>query len=412
MVRKLFQRFGFDHLLEIEAQRQEVATTGFRYWAELDVLRGMAAVSMIVNHLGNKILYPEQLNHGLTSNLVFVGSFAPVLFFFITGVGYGLQAKKTLKTNHWAIVINKVAILIVADLFMHWSNSRWLGLDFFGFIAISCIVLEVIKSLQQPIIYALVGLLMISGLRYGIGPHLTINDSSVYGGAFLGWVIGTFSPEGISYPLSPWIAYPLLGYIVGRAAAQYSDRIKKWWLQISLCLFLLAIFPLASGMILAHKVSPFFRWGTVSLSYYIVSFTAILVALSTAILICRVHLFKISKNTLALPGVASFAIVPIHYFLIYLTDTITLGKLNSLSFYGIAMITLVVSFLIAKIVNQFGHYSQVICHQRLAYYGLVGIAIFSGIVVLAINQENLGLTMLARTLGQTTLCLLFAIRRS
>jgi uncharacterized membrane protein len=416
MMRKLFQSLRFDRLIGIRPQTQEIAIVRSnqvsRYWPELDVLRGIAAVSMILNHLGYRILNPEQLSYGLTSHLVFMGSFAPVLFFFITGVGYGVQSKKPPKTNHLAIVLNKFAILILADSFMHWSTGRLLGLDFFGFIGIACIVLEMIKHSRRPIIYALIGLVTISGLRYGIGPHFSANESLGYGRGLLGWVLGTFSPEGISYPLSPWMVYPLLGYIVGCAATQYSELIKKWWLSVSIYLFLLAIPPLTCGMILANKGAPFFRWGTVSLSYYIVSFTAILMTLSSAILICKVRSFKVAANNLSLPGIASFAIVPIHYFLIYLLDKISPDKFNSPSFYAVAIISLTISFLIAKRANQFSKYPQIISHHLLVFWSLVGIVILSGTVVFIINKENLGLTMLARTLGQTTLCLLFAIRRN
>ena len=416
MMRKLFQSFQSDRLVKIGLQNQEIAIERSPkfgiYWPELDILRGIAAVSMIVNHLGYRTLSPEQLSYGLTSHLVFMGSFAPVLFFFITGVGYGIQSRNPPKRNHWAIVLNKVGILILADLFMHWSAGRLLGLDFFGFIGIACIVLEIIRHSRQPIIYALVGLVIISGLRYGIGSYLTLTESLGYGRGILGWLLGTFSPEGISYPLSPWMAYPLFGYIVGYATVQYSTLIKKWWLRVTFSLSLFAILPMICGMILASKGAPFFRWGTVSLSYYIVSFSAILVALSIAMLISKVRPLKMIEKILSLPGIASFAIVPIHYFLIYLLDIAKLNKLDSLSFYAIGLTTLLISFLIAKRVNNFSKHLPITRHQRLVYWSLVGIVVLSCTLVFSINKGNLGLTMLARTLGQTTLCLLFSIRRS
>lgn len=60
-------------------------------WQEIDVLRDLAAILMVVNHVGYKTLDPHQLNGSLAGNLVFIGSFAPVIFFFVTGVGYGIQ---------------------------------------------------------------------------------------------------------------------------------------------------------------------------------------------------------------------------------------------------------------------------------------------------------------------------------
>jgi uncharacterized membrane protein/predicted membrane protein len=382
------------------------------YWPELDILRGIAAVLMIINHLGYKTLNAEQLSDSLMNYVVFTGSFAPVLFFFITGFGYGLQAHKRQKSNHWAILLNKVVILILADSFLFWSNGHWLGLDFFGFIAMSCVVLELIRSSRRSILYVITGLILISALRYGIGPHLILNESLGYVGNFLTWFLGTSSHEGISYPFSPWMLYPILGYILGWISGQEPSFIKQRWLRMSCHLSLLAILPLSSGIILAHMGSPFFRWGTVSFSYCVISFAAILIALACSILINQLKMLRYFKKHLSLPGVSSFAIVPIHYFIIYLLELINLNNLNVLSFFIVLTIALILSFLIAQFINQLGEYNQRIHRQRLLYWGLVTIVIFSSAVVLIFNQQNKGIAMLARTLGQISLCLLFAIRRN
>ena len=83
MMRKLFQIFQVDRLEQSGAQIHGIAIAGSPqprlHWPELDIVRGIAAVAMIVNHLGYKTLHPEQLSSGLTSHLVFIGSFAPVL---------------------------------------------------------------------------------------------------------------------------------------------------------------------------------------------------------------------------------------------------------------------------------------------------------------------------------------------
>src|SRR5574338_814206 len=101
------------------------------YWPELDVLRGLAALLMIVNHAGYKILAPNLIEDGtFAGNLLFICSFAPVLFFFVTGVGYGIQSIQKKKVGHWHVILNKMFILVLADLLMHWSEGRWLGLDF------------------------------------------------------------------------------------------------------------------------------------------------------------------------------------------------------------------------------------------------------------------------------------------
>jgi uncharacterized membrane protein len=61
-------------------------------WQELDILRGLAALFMIINHGGYEFLIPDLATHGISGFIIFISSSAPVLFFFITGVGYGLQS--------------------------------------------------------------------------------------------------------------------------------------------------------------------------------------------------------------------------------------------------------------------------------------------------------------------------------
>jgi len=91
-------------------------------WIELDVLRGLAALLMVVNHVGYKALYPSQIDGSLSGNLVFIGSFAPVIFFFVSGVGSGIQPRRK-KASHWYVTLNKVVILFFADLLMRWSGE-------------------------------------------------------------------------------------------------------------------------------------------------------------------------------------------------------------------------------------------------------------------------------------------------
>ena len=86
------------------------------HWIELDVLGGLAAVLMIVNHVGYQTLDQNHIDGSWSANIVFIGSFAPVLFFFITGVGYGLQSSQKKKVGHWYVTLNKVVILVFAVL--------------------------------------------------------------------------------------------------------------------------------------------------------------------------------------------------------------------------------------------------------------------------------------------------------
>lgn len=59
-----------------------------------DLIRSTAVLAMIANHLAVR-LAAEDLEQGAWRILFQLGSFAPALFFFTTGFGYGLQAERS-----------------------------------------------------------------------------------------------------------------------------------------------------------------------------------------------------------------------------------------------------------------------------------------------------------------------------
>jgi len=139
------------------ANRGEFRDTGDRgkvqsHWRELDVLRGMAAVMMVVNHVGIKFLSPQYAEGGFTGIVLFIGSFAPVMFFFVTGVGAGIQSVQKKKSSRWLMILNKVGILAMADLLMAWGGGDGWRLDFLGFIGLSILILEFVRNSKSPVL--------------------------------------------------------------------------------------------------------------------------------------------------------------------------------------------------------------------------------------------------------------------
>ena len=130
-------------------------------WQELDILRGLAALLMIVNHGGYEVLISDLATHGISGFIIFIGSSAPVLFFFIIGVGYGLQSGQKIKPNYWSDVIYKVIILILADQFFFWKRGQLIGLDFLGFIAFSTLVMAGIRVSKKTLLYAIIGFIAV-----------------------------------------------------------------------------------------------------------------------------------------------------------------------------------------------------------------------------------------------------------
>src|SRR5580698_1983080 len=88
--------------------------------AQLDVLRGLAIVLMIVNHVGVSLVDSNQEQLRAVSALIFLGSFAPVLFFFTTGFGIGISRRGAAWVGFGSTLL-KAGLLVLADQFMFWK---------------------------------------------------------------------------------------------------------------------------------------------------------------------------------------------------------------------------------------------------------------------------------------------------
>lgn len=114
------------------------------------------------------------------------------------------------------------------------------------------------------------------------------------------------------------MAYPIAGYIIGVAAMRYRGVIKTIIVRVVSGLLMLAGLPAIAGLFLAQRGISFFRWGTVGVGFYVVSFAVILIGLAASLLMCANPKLKICQNALSLRGIASLAVVLLHYFLSYL----------------------------------------------------------------------------------------------
>lgn len=379
------------------------------HFPDLDVLRGLAAILMITNHLGVKILAQDTAESGITGLLLLIGSFAPVLFFFVTGVGYGLQSSKSsIKPYRWVSILSKVGILLVADLLMQWSQGRLLGLDFLGFIGLSILLLEVLRNSRRALLYCLVGSLFFSLCRYGIGPLV---KSLGYANQlfFLDWIFGTQGLPGVSYPLTPWIVYPLVGYIVGVAVTRYGSLIEAQRIALSLKILAVGLLPALASLFLVSRGAPFFRWGTVSLAFYIASFMVIAVGMAAVLCICSVSNWRFIQQGLALRGIPSLAIVPIHYFLIEVLINFGFINVNPWMF-GVTLIGVTgITFLLARYVETLSRQMAQIEQQRLLWVGLIMMVGILACLTLISSQPAPFLSMAARTIGQLLLCGLLSL---
>lgn len=380
------------------------------HWTELDVLRGLAALMMILNHLGYKTLAPNLVDSGLAGSLLFISSFAPVLFFFVTGVGYGIQSSRKKKTSHWYGILNKFIILVLADLLMHWSEGRWLGLDFLGFIALSSLVMEFIRSSKSPLTFSIVGFVLISLMRYLVGPLIHSHGYDQLAWGVLNWILGTKDTPGVSYPLSPWMAYPFAGYIIGVGAMRYRGFIEtRRWRVVSGLLMLGGLQAIAS-LILLQRGASFFRWGTVGIGFYVVSFAVISFSLAGVLTICAEPRLKVGQDALSLRGIASLAVVPVHYFLIYLVFIAGATGVDLFRYSLIAIAVLAASFFLARSIENLSQIIRQVKKQRIVWFGLAAMFVLAAILTLFYSQPSTSLALFPRTFGQIVLCLLFVVR--
>ena len=132
------------------------------------------------------------------------------------------------------------------------------------------------------------------------------------------WLVGARGIDRISYPFSPWIIYPLIGFIMGRSYKGRQGHIRSFprpWLYAA------TIGALIFAAALDQAQAAFFRWGTMSFAYFVLSIGVLFLSVNIAWKIAN-H-WPRAAQPLSLRGISSLAIVPIHYALIELVAGLT-----------------------------------------------------------------------------------------
>ena len=276
---------------------------------QLDLFRGVAAIFMIVNHAGYQLLGAAANGSGWPGWLVFIGSAAPALFFFATGVGSGLGAGAGSESAVSAL--RKVVLLLLADALLNWSTGRPLGFDFFGFAALATATLFLVRRARQPTMVAAGLLVVVLAVRYGLA---SVARGRIDGHPWLAFLTGIEPAPNVSYPLGPWLAFPLLGFLVGRRWRQGGTAQEGWIVAGAGALGLLL------SALLAGHGAPVFRWGAVSLAYFLCAVGIVATAWLAA------DRAVTGSPTLAqrasLRGPASLLIVPLHYGMLGVLESV------------------------------------------------------------------------------------------
>lgn len=269
---------------------------------QLDVFRGVAAMLMVFNHAGFQLLGAPETASGWPGALVFLGSAAPALFFFASGVGSGFGAGRG---ESVAAVLRKVALLLLADVLLVWSSGALLGFDFFAFAAITVLTMFLVRRSVHPERLALGLVLLVVLIRFGTAP---LARGHVREDSLLAFITGNAPVRHVSYPLAPWLAFPLLGFLVGRRWRKGALWEESWIVTIAAALFA------SAALVLVLRGAPVFRWGLVSIAY----FSCALAIVATAWMLTRWlnRWWPSGAKSMALRGPASLLIVPFHYALL------------------------------------------------------------------------------------------------
>lgn len=214
----------------------------------IDALRGLALIGMVICH------YPIYLSSGagqdamlfFLSNHLLGGDFGASWFVFLVGLCQALSSKKADAPgsgNTRKTIVRGAAIFIIGLLFLytlHGYEELW-DWDILTFIGATTILLLPVRRMPNwSVLLACAAIFfMAPWLRsfvdlaplYGGGfenvewfshyfPNLLFDPMQDYQGAhsFLGNVLG-FVLVG-QFPLFPWLAYPLVGFVVGRRMVQ------------------------------------------------------------------------------------------------------------------------------------------------------------------------------------------------
>lgn len=279
------------------------------YWHELDVLRGLAAAAMVLNHVGVAWLAPE--TGSLAGALSLLGSFAPVLFFFVTGWGYGLAHQEG-RPGSCRDLLFKAGVLVLMDLVLSRGRLFW---DFLGFIALSMCVLHLLRGRRHARVAAGVLLALTLGVRFCLAPLLKARLGQ--DGFLVPEVLGLRAMPGVSYWFTPWLAYPLLGFLLGALTREHQALWRARALHLGLGLVTLGLLGGAiTSMLVAHGAN-LFRWGMMSLGFFVASMALLAMVLGLVVWCAALAPSRL-RELVSLRGIASLAVVPLHYGLLQL----------------------------------------------------------------------------------------------
>ena len=285
---------------------------------------------MIVNHAGYQLLGAGS-GRGAPGMLVFLTSTAPALFFLATGAGMRMSSRSSGGVRG---LVDKVVLLFIADALMNLGEGRWFGLDFFGFAAIATAVMFAVHRARHSAWVAAGLLATVLLLRFALAAfmHGVSNPALVF-------ITGNGGLSNVSYPLAPWLAFPLIGYLVAPVDA-WSRRTE------ALAAGALGVVALAASAGLVAHGAILHRWGSMSVAYFCFAVGVVASAWLLAGLLAPVR--GAALDGLLLRGIASLLIVPLHYALLAAIVAGVGAAWSPAGWYGLLVVIVPVVMLVSR----------------------------------------------------------------
>jgi len=218
-----------------------------------DLLKGISILLMIQVHLMELFALPEISTSWMGNVSLFLGG-TPAAPLFMMIMGY-FMAKSNMSTKDsikrglrlfvWGILLN-IGLnlnLIYHIIFESWQINIWqyiFGVDILHFAGLSIILIALLpRAVKEKPLYLSLIILTVFLLGYLINPENIPNTWNYLTSFFIG---GT---EWSYFPLLPWLAYPISGYLFYKVQDAFIDIIKTEKSIITLSLGLIGFTTLS-----------------------------------------------------------------------------------------------------------------------------------------------------------------------